>query len=275
MEIKFKNVSYAYDDNYLVLKDINLNLKNNKINGIIGNNGSGKTTLVKLIGCFIKPTTGSIKIGDISNSKKNKTKRNYEIAFDIAFIDDENTFLKTNIKREFENILSNYDYKKEETKKRILNALELVGLDETYLSRDYYTLSKSEQYFVTIASYIILNPQVFIFDDPNIFLDNNFEKKFVKLINLLKIKYKKTIIITSNDVDFIHQLSDYIIVIDKGKIINVGDKYEVFDKKIVVQKIGLPRTILFSKLVKSKKNIHLGYRDKVNDLIKDIYRNAK
>lgn len=275
MEIKFKNVSYAYESNYLVLKDINLTLKKNKINGIVGNIGSGKTTLIKLISCLISPTTGSVRIGDKINSKKNKIVRNYEIAFDIAFIDENYTFINKSIEAEFENILNNYDYKKEEAKRRICNALELVGLDKSYLDKSYHNLSSSEKYFIAIASYIILNPKVFIFDNPNLFLDDYYERKLIKLINLLKIKYKKTIIIAGTDIDFIHSISDYIVAIDRGKIIKAGDKYDVFDDKLVNQKIGLPKTMLFSKIVKDRKNIHLGYRDKINDLIKDIYRNVK
>lgn len=274
MEIKFKNVSYAID-NELILNNINISLKKNKINGIIGNNGSGKTTILKLISFILKPTIGTIKTGIYINSKKSKVKRNKEISFYIAYISEDNISINNCIKDEFNDILKEYDYKYDLVNKRSLDTLELVGLDKKYLNKNYDSLSSCEKYFVNIAYALILNPQVIIFDSPDMYIDEYFRQKLYKLINLLKIKYKKTIIIASSNVDIIHSLCDYVVAIENKKVIKSGDKYEVFSDKIVNQKIAVPKTIMFSNIVRNTKDIHLEYRDKINDLIKDIYRHVK
>ena len=274
MEINFKNVSYVID-NELILNNINMSLKKNKINGIIGNNGSGKTTLVKLICFILKPTIGTVKVGDYTNSKRSKVKRDKEISFNIAYISEDNVSINNCIKDEFKDILKEYNYKYELVNKRSSDTLELVGLDKSYLNRNYDSLSSTEKYFVNIAYTLILNPQVIIFDSPDMYIDEYFRQKLYKLINLLKIKYKKTVIITSSNVDFIHSICDYVVVIDNKKVIKSKDKYELFTDKVINQKIGVPKTIMFSNIVRNTKGVHLEYRDKVNDLIKDIYRHVK
>jgi len=98
----------------------------------------------------------------------------------------------------------------------------------------------------------------------------------VKKIKKIKKEFNKPIIITSNDTESIHKVSDYIYVIDKEIIIE-GNKYDVFKEKKLLNKHGIviPKIMEFSSEVLDKKKIKMGYRDDINDLIKDIYRYAK
>jgi len=75
----------------------------------------------------------------------------------------------------------------------------------------------------------------------------------------------------------LHKICDYIYVIDDGEIIIEGNKYDVFKNydELKKRKIAIPRIIQFSELVKEKKQINMGYRDEINDLLKDIYRYVK
>ena len=145
--------------------------------------------------------------------------------------------------------------------------LELFSFDKNFCKKNINTMSSSE----LRLSYIFIN---LLFDDNIIILDNvtkNLDSENIrKIIYILKElkKLNKTIIIKTNDVEFIHKISDYVIVID-SKMICSGDKYEVFTKNEL--KV-LPNVIKFSKKVKDKKNIKIGYRDDIKDLMKDIYR---
>ena len=77
--------------------------------------------------------------------------------------------------------------------------------------------------------------------------------------------------------EFIHKVCDDIYVLNQGKIVLYGNKFDVFSKQKLLKKINVdvPNIISFENLVLQKKNIQIGYRDEINDLIKDVYRYVK
>ena len=89
----------------------------------------------------------------------------------------------------------------------------------------------------------------------------------------MKQRYNKTIIILSYNLDFLIEISDYLYVINEGQKIFEGTKQDVFKNDKILEKNGIrsTKTIEFSKLVEKEKGIKIGYRDNINDLIKDIY----
>ena len=87
----------------------------------------------------------------------------------------------------------------------------------------------------------------------------------------MKNRYKKTIIIGTLDSDLILKLADKVYVLDDGKIVMSGNKYKVLSSDLV----NKPKLIEFSLMVKNEKNINIGFRDDISDLMKDVYRNVK
>ena len=118
------------------------------------------------------------------------------------------------------------------------------------------------------------NPKIIILDNPTKDLDYFNRNQLIKLLKLMKLRYKKTIIITTTDTNALLELSDYIYEIEDGRINIHGDKYVILSNETILKRCNLhmPKIIRFSKLVKNKKNINIGYRDNLNDLMKDIYR---
>jgi len=282
MEIRFNNVSFSYNEKLKskkqALTNINLDIKKGKINGIIGRSGSGKTTLVELINALLIPTIGNIKVDDfiIEKGKKIININNLRVNIGLIFQFPEEQFFNLKVKEEIKFGMTYFNVKTEEIDKRCIDALKMVGLDETYLERETFKLSSGEKRKVAIASILAFNPKVVILDEPTIGLDSLSKKNLISLIRKLKTRYHKTIIIITHDVDLLHQISDYIFVLDNGKVVLEGNKYEVFTNDELTN-YGLvpPKIIEFEKLVQKKKNIKLGHRDDINDLIKDIYRYAK
>ena len=264
MAIELKNVSYKYKKiNYssnLVLNNINMKFMDGKITSIIG---SYKSTLLEIIFGEIIDFSGELirdtnKIGYVSQNIYD----NY--VCDIVY----------------EEMLNNFDLEKtniDNCHKKILNSLIMVELDSTYLKRRINTLSSSELRKLNLAIALLNNPKVVILDEANADLDDKALKNLIKIIRILKNRYHKTIIVASNDIEFIHQISDYIYVLDNNKVILEGKKYDVFKKVDILKKshIKIPNVMLFSYLTFKQKKIKLGYRDDINDLIKDIYRNIK
>lgn len=280
MEIKLENVSYSYKKvNYQekeVVKEINLKIKDGKINAIIGEIGSGKTTILNMINQELLPTKGKIKFGDKTISSKDDVKVDYSLDFGYVSQNPKEQFFTQTVYQELETILQINYYKTDKIEKRIFDVLLMVGLDQNKLNQNPNTLSHGESRKLAIAEALIYNPKVLIFDEPTANLDTKSKNDFIKLIRLLKTRYNKTIIVSSNDLDFIHKISDYIFVFHNKKLVLEGTKYDVFKDYKQLKKYGLipPKVMLFSDIVLSKKKIKLGYRDEINDLIKDIYRSS-
>lgn len=272
MEIKFDKVNFTYKKiNYCeheVLKNINIKLKAGKINAIVGKSGSGKTTLLELITGILKPTIGKVLIDE-------KEIDNLNNAFDIGYVSqDNNQFLQKTVKEELEMLLKLYNYKLKEKKKRINDSLIMVGLNEKYLNLNINNLSSGEKKKLALASALILNPSILIIDEPVIGLDRKTKEKLKKIFRILKTRYNKTIIFVSNNLDFVLEVADYVYVLYDKEIVLEGKKIDVLSKTDILKKYGIigPNITSFENLVLTKKQIKIGYRYEINDLIKDIYR---
>lgn len=285
MEIKFNNVDYIYNKNLSiknkVIDNINVSFKEGEITSIIGRSGSGKTTMAELMNALIFPSNGTIEIGSyLLNSKgikNNKKINNLRVNVGLVFQFPEEQFFNMTVKDEISFGMKYFNYKTKDIDKRVSDALKMVGLGDDYLGRNPFTLSNGEKRKVAIASIIAFNPKVIILDEPTIGLDSSSKKNLLQLIRKLKQRLNKTIVLISHDIELVHQVSDYVIVLDNGNVIAEGDKYTVFKQEEMLKEYGIvvPKIIEFSNKVLDKKGIKIGYRDEINDLIKDIYRYVK
>ena len=272
MEIKFKDISFSYNEKQII-DNFSCNIKRNIISAIIGKSGSGKTTILELLDGLLTPINGYIKIG---NFKYDKTK-DYECRDKIGFLFQfpEDQIFNSSIYMEIEFALKCFKCSNIDSK--IRTAIKLVGLDESYLARSPYKISNGERRKVALASILAYDPDILILDEPTVGLDNKSKNELLRLIKTLKKDYKKTIIIVSHDINFLHKFVDYVYLIKDGNIYLEGDKYEVLTNEDAMNNCGLkvPDVIHFSNLVLKNKNIKIGYRDEINDLIKDVYRYVK
>lgn len=260
MEIIVKDLSYVYSKvNYKekkVFSKLNLNMKEN-INCIIGANGCGKTTLLDLI-------AGELKSDSIILPKRVK----------IGYIKGEPIFVTNTVREELIYSMMEHNYKISE--KRIMDVLLMVGIDNSLVDNKISSLSLTDKRLLSLACALIYNPNLILIDNFTEELDDFNKNKIIKLIKMLKVRFNKTFVIASNDLEFVHKVADEVFVISNKKVVLKGSKYDVFKKEEQLKKyeLSVPNIIKFENLTLKKKNIRLGYRDEINDLIKDIYRHS-
>ena len=282
MEIKFENVSYSYLAGTPLqvdaLKDINLTIEANKINALVGPSGSGKSTLIELINGLKLPTKGTVYVGEhkLKNNIRivNANKLRFEIGF--VFQNPEDQFFQKTVKKEIQFGMKYFGYKTDKINQRVEDALKMVGLDNTYASRNPFELSGGEKRKVAIASVLAFNPDVIVLDEPTNGLDTTSKESLVKLIKTLKEKYNKTIIVVSHDVDVIYKFVDNVIILSNGKVLFQGDKYSVFKNIDILTKncVKVPRIVEFLHKTECKTGKYLGDIDNVEDLTKEIIQNV-
>lgn len=267
MEVNLSNVSFSYDDNKL-FSDFSCCFKDNFISSIVGSNGSGKSTLLDLIDGLLTPISGSVKVGDIDIDSCRR-----RVGYLFQFPEEQ--IFNSTVYKEIEFGLK--CFKCDDIDKSIRESLELVGLDDSFFDRNPYKISNGERRKIALASILCYKPDVIILDEPTVGLDNKSKIELMKLLKRLKNEFGKTIIIVSHDINFLHKFVDYVYLLKDGKIMLEGDKYSVFSNEEVMEECGLivPDVLHFSNLVFEKKGIKIGYRDEINDLIKDVYRYAK
>lgn len=278
MEIVFENVKCIKNEN-LIFDDLNLTIYNNHITGIIGPMGAGKSTILEMISTFTLPTEGKIMIGDLifSDNIKKRDAQKLLKSVGILFQSSYDQIYNLTVKKEMMLSLSDLKLTKKEMLSRISDVLALVELDDSYLDKNPFNLSQTELRKIAIASVIVRMPDVLLLDDPTIGLDLNNKKTIVNLLKRLKRECGMTIVIASNDVDFLNQIADDIVVLKMGKVILSGEKKKVFKEEKFLSDNGIntPKIVSFENLVLSEKGIKIGYRDDINDLIKDVFRYAK
>lgn len=276
MEIKVDTVSYIDEKNKVRLQNISAEFYPSHVYGIIGSSGSGKSFLGKLLAGIIRQTSGEISFDNIIMKHYTKLTDYSNIRTKIGYLAETmmNQFCYDTVYEELKHQILKYHYRENELEKRIYDALKVVGLKKSIAHSSPLNLSTGEQKKLGLAVALIHNPEVLVLDEPTLGLDPFEQKKLIKLVRMLKTRYHKTIIIITNDLEFLIQIIDEIVVLDHGTIAFFNKKYQVLKETRKLKKLGIevPTTIYFSDLVLKKKKIKIGYRDQMDDLIKDVYR---
>lgn len=279
MEVKFDNVKYIDSDGTTQLQDISFVASGRKVTVVMGKSGSGKSILREMLQTIKFPMEGVISVGPFI-IKAGLEKFNYAGLYRLVGVVEqypERNFIANTVREEIAFAMKQYKYHPDKIEQHILASLKMVDLDESYLDKNPFRLSLGEKKKIAFAAVLAYNPSVIILDEPTVGLDSYSKGQWIRTIRSLKRKYNKTILIMSRDSDFAVQVADQVVILNRGKIYLSGKKMEVFQqvKKLERAGISIPKTILFSKKVLDQKKIKLGYRDDINDLIKDVYRHAK
>ena len=275
MEIKFLNVSYK-KEHIDILKNINMYISDNKITGIYHDD-------YEVIPNIIMGSVdyqGRVLIDNQELKGKGNGKSNLENSRRIKRVSyikelDNDTFLTSKVSDEFYLMKKSITSSDKDYIDKVISVLKMVGLDNSYLKRDINTLSKSDKRLLEIALNLITNPDILIITEPFLYLNKNKKFNIKKILLDLRKKYKKTIIILSNEINVLYELTDNLIILKDGQVL-VNDRTKLIFKDynfLEKNQIALPDLVLFSKIALEYNKKIDNYLD-VNDLIKGVYKVA-
>lgn len=230
-KINVKNVCFAYPNtDHLTISDISLDIKKNESIAIVGNNGSGKTTLVKLLTDLYKVQEGEILYGT-QNIKDLETKEFYQNVSIVSqdFVKYEMT-LQENIGISDWKQMGNTDKIQELLKQMDLPELSEVDALNTLLGSEFdgRDLSIGQWQKLAIARGMFKESSMIVLDEPTAALDPIMETTILKMF--LQIAKEKTAIIVSHRIGICREV-DKIIVMKKGKVVEIGNHDELLAKK--------------------------------------------
>ncbi|OAD91146.1 ABC transporter ATP-binding protein [Aequorivita soesokkakensis] len=200
--------------------------------GLVGESGCGKSTLGKTILQLEKATSGSIKYRGKELTKLSKSEiRNLRKEIQIIFQDPYSSLNpRLMIGQALMEPMEVHDLgkNKKERKERVLSLLERVGLDESYFYRYPHELSGGQRQRVGIARTIAVEPKLVICDESVSALDISVQAQVLNLLNELKNDFGFTYIFISHDLAVVKYMSDQLLVMNKGKIEELGDADEIY-----------------------------------------------
>jgi len=226
IDIVLKNLSFGYSEQNLILKNITLHIQSGVKVAIVGPSGSGKSTLANLIAGFFEPDSGDILYNDTSykNITPSKIRENIYLILQHPKLFNDTMRFNLTLGRDFSN-------------KQIQKALKIAQLEDVIknleggldavVGREGVKLSGGQRQRVAIARMVLENPSVVIFDESTSALDIHTEESLFK--DLKEFLKDKSVITIAHRLSTIEN-SEYIFVLEDGKVADSGTPQELFKK---------------------------------------------
>lgn len=240
--LELRNISFGYDKNRQVLRDVNFTVKKGEIVGIVGQNGAGKSTLSKVICGFEKSHTGSIYLNDKNIDGDSIAERAEKIG--LVMQNPNHMISKPMIFDEVALGLVTRGRNKEEIDERVFKALKTCGLYE-YRNWPVSALSYGQKKRVTIASILVLDPQVIILDEPTAGQDFRHYTEFMEFLLKLNRESGVTILMITHDMHLLLEYTTRSIVMVNGGIIADDTPAAVLTNDVIIDQASLKRTSLY------------------------------
>lgn len=211
--IELNDIWYSYEEDRVILKELDFKLTDRDRVALLGPNGAGKTTLFHIIMGLLKPEKGEVIVFDKVRKNKNDF---FEVRKRIGYLfqdSDDQLFSPTVIEDVAFGPL-NLGIPRDEVRIIVSDVLKKLGLDG-YENRITYKLSGGEKRLVALATVLAMKPEVLLLDEPVLGLDEEHKKRF---INFLK-DYNGSYLIISHDKDFIYQTTEKQYLLKDGVIL--------------------------------------------------------
>ena len=226
--IDVKNLSFRYKESqeYYDVKDITFHVKRGEWLSIVGHNGSGKSTTVRLIDGLLEVESGEIVIDGQRLTEENVWNIRRQIG--MVFQNPDNQFVGATVEDDVAFGLENQGLSRQEMKKRVEEALDLVGMLD-FKKREPARLSGGQKQRVAIAGVVALRPAILILDEATSMLDPEGRRELIETVKGIRKDYDMTVISITHDLEEV-AMSDRVLVMKKGEIESTSSPRELFSR---------------------------------------------
>lgn len=235
--LKLTNINKTYPNGYVAVHDLNIDIQSGEFIVVVGPSGCGKSTLMRMVAGLENITSGRLEIADKLANNKEPAERNIAMVFqNYALYPHMNVFDNMAYGLKIRHV-SKFDIQK-----RINEAATMLGLDQL-LDRKPKQLSGGQRQRVAMGRAIVRHPDVFLFDEPLSNLDAKLRVQMRLEIQRLHRQYRTTSLYVTHDQIEAMTLADRIIVLNQGKVEQIGSPDEIFNKPastFVAQFMGTP-----------------------------------
>lgn len=260
MDITFNKVSFTYQAGSpfaeRALYDLDFQIEDGSYTALIGHTGSGKSTLLQHLNALVKPTSGTVAIGDrlITPETDNKNLKPVRKKVGIVFQFPEAQLFDETVALDIAFGPKNFGVSAEEGRVLAEKMLKQVGLDETFMDRSPFELSGGQMRRVAIAGVLALEPEVLVLDEPTAGLDPAGRREMMDMFWRLHKEKGITIVLVTHLMDDVANYADHVLVLEKGRLVKSGTPRDIFqDVDFLTKKqLGLPQATAFAKKLQGR-----------------------
>ena len=258
------------------MSHIHLALEQGVYYALIGQTGSGKSTLIQHINGLIKPTTGSLSVGDITIHHKTKDKhiRTIRKTVGMVFQIPETQLFEDTVEREIIFGPKNFGMDIEQVKSDAFDLLMQLGFPRNIMSLSPFQMSGGQMRKIAIVSILAMNPDVIILDEPTAGLDPQSRFQIMTLLKKFQLEDNKTIILVTHDMNDVACYADQTVIMKEGQIVDVCTPRDLFakDKYITNWHIALPDIVKLQKDIEDKHQIKFPHLALTNEEFVQMYK---
>lgn len=241
--IEFNDIHFGYLENKKILNGINFKINKGEMVSIVGKNGAGKSTISKIICGFYKPNSGSIYVNGEDISSLSIKKRAEHIG--LVMQNPNQMISKSMIYDEVALGLIARNIPEHEIQKRVEEVLKICGLYE-FRNWPISALSFGQKKRVTIASILVLDPEIIILDEPTAGQDFRHYTEIMEFLKKLNKERNITVIMITHDMHLMLEYTDRAIAIADGNVIADMEAYMILTNENIVRQANLNITSLFT-----------------------------
>lgn len=239
---------------------VDIEIEPGKTYGLIGESGSGKTTVGKVVLGLENATSGSIVYkGEEVTKKANRKKLNYNKDVQMIFQD---AMSSLNPRKRIIDIISepikNFDkLSEEDTRKRVIELLSIVGMGEDVLYKYPFEFSGGQRQRIGVARAIACNPRLIVADEPVSALDLSVQAQVLNFMKKIQRDFNISYLFISHDLGVVKHMCDYIYIMYRGRIVERGTREDIYTNPQHIYTKRLIAAIPSTNLDKAKENIKI------------------